>query len=95
MNVWLTITSTSQENNSYLLSDVRLRILASVTTGRSGVRDLWGEGLRVAAREKGWSGSTGVLLLAAASSLAGSGSAGFAGDAEGAGDVIQSGLIWC
>lgn len=36
-----------------------------------------------------------MLLLALASSLTGSNSAGLAGDAEGAVDVIQSGLIWC
>lgn len=91
------IRSPTQENEPYLLREVRLRILASVTTGncRSGVRDLCGEGLRVAVCEKGWVGSSKELLLAPASSLAGSESAGLAGDAEGAVDVIQSGLIWC
>lgn len=89
------IRSTTQENELYLLREVRLRILASVTTGncRSGVRDLCGEGLRVTVREKGWAGSSKELLLTAASSLAGSESAGLA--AEGAVDVIQSELIWC
>lgn len=91
------ITLTTQENKPYLLREVKLRILASVTTGscRSGVKDLWGEGLRVAVREKGWVGSSKELLLAPASSLAGSESAGLAGDTEGAVDAIQSGLIWC
>lgn len=90
------IRSNTQENVPYLLREVRLRILASVTTGncRSGVNDLWGEGLCAAVREKGWVGSSKELLLAPASSLAGSKSAGLAGDAEGAVDVIQSGLIW-
>ena len=96
-HVWLMRRSTTQEHVPYLLREVRLRILASVTTGncRSGVRDLWGEGLRAAVREKGWVGSSKELLLAPASSLAGSESAGLARDAEGAEDVIQSGLIWC
>lgn len=95
--VLVIIRSTTQENEPYLLREVRLRILASVTTGncRSGVRDLCGEGLCVAVREKGWVGSSKELLLAPASSLAGSESTGLAGDAEGAVDVIQSGLIWC
>lgn len=84
-----------EKNDSYLLREVRLRILASVTTGNcgSGVRDLWGEGLCVAVREKGGCGSSKVLLLPPASSLAGSESARLAGDAEGALNVIQSVFI--
>lgn len=87
----------TQRDPLYLLREVRLRILASVTTGScsSGVRDLCGEGLCVAVREKGWAGSSRELLLAPAKSLAGSESAGWAGDAEGAVDVLQSELIWC
>lgn len=89
------IRSATQKNQPYLLSEVRLRMLASVTTGncRSGVRDLWGEGLCVTVREKGWFGSSKELRLTAASSLAGSEPPGLA--AEGAVDVIQSELIWC
>lgn len=86
-----------KEIKIYLLREVKLRILASVTTGscRSGVRDRWGEGLCVAVREKAWLGSSNEPLLSAAKSLAASESAGWAGDAEGAADGIQSVPIWC
>lgn len=86
-----------QECVSYLLREVRLRMLASVTTGscKSGVMALWGEGLCAAARKKAWFGSSEAFLLAPTSSLSASKSAGLAGEVEDTADVIQSELIWC
>lgn len=87
----------TQDDEAYLLREVRFRILASVTTGscRSGVRDLCGEGLWATVREKGWAESSKELWPPPASSLAGSKSEELAGDAEDAVDAIQSGLICC
>lgn len=91
------IAEMTQWDEPYLLREVRLRMLASVTTGncRSGVRDLCGEGLWATILGKGWVDSSREPWPPPASSLAGSKSDEWAGGAEDVVDVIQSALICC